>query len=297
MVRLLTVRAAIGAWKRAIAISDKLKWRTWERLAITLAALAALSALAYYNQQTQPAEPSGERSAQNHSYIVSMGINERLDVDRLSEMPFLYVQTDADVIRAALREEESFRPASITVLQHKLEGYEWSRSVPKERVRFLHFAGHGSASTIKPFYFSAATSAFELRPPTIALRARDSYFAPSGGSNISVQALGPGAGDFFYLPQLPRFVPNAVYQVPAAESKSLIAEVQKLVLLCQAIILTIGSLFASFFGWIGYHRGKAEMRLKALQIRKAELELEQMEREAEKARREAAASGIVLVSR
>jgi hypothetical protein len=42
MVRLLTIKAAIAALKRAIAISRKLKPRTWTYLAITQAVLAAL---------------------------------------------------------------------------------------------------------------------------------------------------------------------------------------------------------------------------------------------------------------
>jgi hypothetical protein len=101
--------------------------------------------------------------------------------------------------------------------------------------------------------------------------------------------------DWFYR-RLPRFEPTFVSQPSTSGSRSLLDLLQKLALLFQAIVLTIGSAFASAFGVVSYLRGKADLKLKQLQIREMEIKLENMERERDRALQEAKCSSIILLS-
>jgi len=95
---------------------------------------------------------------------------------------------------------------------------------------------------------------------------------------------------------LPRHEPPSFSQPSAPRDTSLLDLLQKLALLFQAIILTIGSMFASAFGAVSYFRGRADLKLKRLQIREMEIKLENMERERDRAIQEAARSNIILLS-
>jgi hypothetical protein len=103
---------------------------------------------------------------------------------------------------------------------------------------------------------------------------------------------------FLQLPfqQFPRFEPRAVLQVTGGEGKSILDTLVKLMLLFQAIVFTTGSAISSVFVWLGYRRGKLDLRLKELQVREAEIRVENMERDRARAVQEASQSNIVLLS-
>lgn len=113
---------------------------------------------------------------------------------------------------------------------------------------------------------------------------------------VGVSSLWPDLiGDRWHR-RLPQSQPVLVSQPSAPGSTSLLDMLQKLVLLFQTITLTIGSAFASAFGVVSYHRGKADLKLKQLQIREMQIKLENMEQESTRARREATHSSIILLN-
>jgi hypothetical protein len=109
---------------------------------------------------------------------------------------------------------------------------------------------------------------------------------------------GQRVGGFLQLPfrQLPRLEPPTVLKVVGVEGKSLLDMLLKLMLLAQAIVFTIGSAVSSVFAWVGYRRGKLDLKLKELQVREVELRIENMERDRARAAQEDAQSKIVLLS-
>jgi hypothetical protein len=380
MVRLLAVRAAIAALKRAIAISDKLKPRMWMYLILAQVALAALFFWGYYQQaheyRVQPQEksvaqvhyeyteesytqtstsvplaatasdPDGDTLLYTWSTtggrITGDGPNATWDLSGVAPGTYTAlvevddgcgciaytpstnvipgnVATNGQNIWILVRTPatghvalvEPVTPGTWPVNLHtsnsnflaaylalaksrNLTGFDthgWGASSitsdvhPHHEVRALDF-------TIKPFMTAGGGSTLHPQIVSAMMSAED--------TRISTGAFNAGSlwsaliGDLFN-PWLPRFQPNVMMQVSAPEGGSLLGELQKLVVLCQAITLTIGSVFTSIFGWIAYQRGKAEMRLKQLQIRKLELEIEQMEKDAARKEREAANAGIVFV--
>jgi hypothetical protein len=155
-------------------------------------------------------------------------------------------------------------------------GFEVSPTSPVERTSthytVVHFATHGLINS-------------ERR----GLRATPLSIANRGGAL---------RGEFLQLPfrQFRWFQPPAVLQVAGVQDKTLLDTLLKLMLLAQAIVLTVGSAIASAFAWVGYRRGRLDLKLKQLQVREAELRIENMERDRARAVQEATQSKIVLLS-
>jgi hypothetical protein len=95
---------------------------------------------------------------------------------------------------------------------------------------------------------------------------------------------------------LPRRESPFISQPSAPRDTSLLDVLQKLALLFQSIVLATGSIVASVLGVLGYLRGRAELKLKQLQIREMEIKVELLERERNRAIQEAERSRIILLS-
>jgi hypothetical protein len=119
-------------------------------------------------------------------------------------------------------------------------------------------------------------------------------YGTAGGAPRSYNSFASFGGWSF--PSLPSVRPIIVSPGSNTEGQSLFGTLGPIALLLQGIVSTLNALGAFIFGWIAYHRGKADAYLKQLQIRKTELELEQLEREIAKERRETERSGIIIVA-
>ena len=160
--------------------------------------------------------------------------------------------------------------------QATVTGFEVSPTSPVERTlthyAIVHFATHG--------FINSKRQGLRTTPLSIANK---------GGAL---------RGEFLQLPfrQFRWFQPPAVLQVAGVQDKTLLDTLLKLMLLAQAIVLTVGSAIASAFAWVGYRRGRLDLKLKELQVREAELRIENMERDRARAVQEATQSKIVLLS-
>ncbi|HEV7903944.1 MAG TPA: hypothetical protein VGO96_08895 [Pyrinomonadaceae bacterium] len=303
MVRLFVVRALITTLKRAIAISDKLKPRTWAYFAFTQAVVAALCFWGYRHQSQQyvqareesvmlVAVPVKTRSIYGAKSTAKRRVNPRsLNQRSVTSLRMTYKNTRAVAVR-----------------MFYLTGQQLPERSPERRITrdFLRAVqkGEGGDQSASEYGLSTASGAYQI---SYHRNWRDlrGLFGPEDFSEKSqalaaldvlrsARAVGFSSSvwsdlmDEWFYRRLPKFQPTFVSQPDASESTSLLDMMVKMLLLFQAIIFTIGSATSSVFLYLSYQRGKLDLKLKELQLREMEIKLENMERDRTRAVQEAA---------
>jgi len=316
MIRLLAVRIYIAVLQRALAISGKLKPKTWAYVAVTQALLAAICFWGYQSvkRETQPTET---QTAQVHVIDVS---------GSPSSVPIRELNLTAEI-----------QPISIThfyTLDYEVQGFDFSPYVESYQLEpgrgysiYIQGSNFYSASAILAhdynyttvystyynhlgrrltasaphLHFAVQTNgslSWDASAMTSALTSMEE--SRSNGAVSPVGVWSSSVQDFFPLPQLPQYKVPFTMQFSAPESMSLYDMLLKPLLLFQGIIFTIGSALSSVFAWLQYRRGKADLKLKELQISEMQIRIENMERDRARDRarteQEAAQSGIILLS-
>src|ERR1051325_7833672 len=287
MVRLLTIKAYIAVLKRAIAISRKLKPRTWVYLAITQAALAAICFWGYRQLHTPEERPQVNNVPMHRIYV-----------DDTGSYPYWSWASSPSI----LAHEFSVIHFSGHGYDARVRGHNAIiMRVPSERNNncFILLSHHLNPRELNVsdyhMHFSTERSASLLNRQIAAMMisAEDSSFSRTARSLDVWDAMIQG---IFPLPRLPRYDVPVVLQFSATGGTSALDALMKPLLLIQGIFLTVGSALSSIFAWIQYQRGKVDLKLKKLQIREMEIRLENMERDRARAREAEARSGIILLS-
>jgi hypothetical protein len=301
MVRLLAYRASAAALKRALSISDRLTPQGWKYLAITQAILAVFSFCVYSHIQEREVRPV-ERE-------VLQSIHFKSYPDGLTDLDLFVYDAATTRTRSIISEqlirstvsERAFSPNGKTVVtidpaaSWALLGLKlWTDDMTVSDIDFS--TSRAQAGRIDVFNFYSHAYAHVGSDTALMALGHIHLRASAPASTAKPLLYQGGVSDWPRIPNLPRFEPDVLYSLSPPTNTSLLDSLQKLLLLIQGIVLTIGSVFASVFGYIGYHRGKIDLKLKQIQVRTAELELERLQREVERERREAERAGIVVVS-
>jgi hypothetical protein len=293
MIRMLTVRLCVRVWRRAIKISDALSPSTWKLLAVVQALLAVFAFWAYHVMQTK-APGLGSPLAK---VVQAPTENPRAD---LSHFPVvLAAPTSGSPVPTISSYQWTATPSSAQPFSGTITGTNFI--VGGSQVWFC--VNDSSACHQHNAIITSAGDCVNLTMRNVMLgagswqvRADDGPFkyGTPGGAPRSYNSFASFGGWSF--PSLPSVRPIIVSPGSNTEGQSLFGTLAPIALLLQGIVSTLNALGAFVFGWIAYHRGKADAYLKQLQIRKTELELEQLEREIAKERREAERSGIIIVT-
>lgn len=277
MVRLLIVRTTIAVLKQTIATSQRLRPRTWICLAVILALLAYQCFLDY--QQAQPhvvlaQEKRGEQF--NYSYCDTTNVTTGMETK------------DVNTRRATARKRKKHDARTVSIRKAYFIGQTLRELRPVQRKELR--SKLESLLTSPGHKFSTAAGKYQM----VYYRNWRSLYGLLYLEDVSASSQGSDLMGEQFRRWIPQHQPTFVSLPSAPGSTSLLEALQRLVLLFQAIVFTIGSIFASALGVVGYLRGKADLKLKRLQIREMELKLERMERE--RAIEEAAQIKVILAS-
>jgi hypothetical protein len=261
MVRLAVLRASITLWKRAISISDLLKPSTWKRLAIVQAMLA----VTFFGLYLTPGVSEQE--------IPPVHIT-----DVRPQVPLTVVAPQISIIgreHLAVSQGQSFNLS--------INGSNFDAAVSVD-VEFLNATSSANA------IWGSMDSSYWMFVGGHSMAQENRYLARGITNPTSESAAS--------LPSPPNSANKSpvVTQMRPPPQMSLLQTAQAAVLLTQGVFMTIGSIFASVFGWVGYRRGKADLLLKQLQVRELQLKVEKMERDRERELEEITKSGIILCS-
>jgi hypothetical protein len=302
MLRLLAVRAYIVTLKRAVTISDRYHPRTWMLSAVTQAIVAALCFWGYQNLPKQQLQIAKQNVAPTYK-IYS-------DKSESTGWEFSARKTASSKINSY---NWSVTPKSNQVFSGKITGTGFgSRTQVRLNVESMNacvqrqLAGITARSVTSlsacntslgrgSYQFAISDSGLDMEHKSVADSCKlvkdftGERRYEDGMQVASVEA------DNALNPQVPLHKSIVVFQFSAPERTSPFDALLKPVLLIQAIFLTIGSALGSIFAWLGYRRGRADLKLKELQIREMEIKLENMERDRARAVQEAKQSGIILL--
>jgi hypothetical protein len=258
MVRLFILRFSIMVWKIAINVSDAFKPSTWKKIAIVQAVLAALFFCMYGVQVAdEPSIPP---------------LFAQLD------LPAPPISTSTQGFDYAISPDNliAYAKATSGARTVGIRTFEWSTSEMRSSIGFssIYSTGLKNCADCDVVLLTVSSS-----PQNGGV-----YLSESASSKRLVSL---GGWDVAALYR---------YSRQAVPQRSLLDTAQRILTLVQALSLTSGSIFATLFGWVAYHRGKAELKLKQLQIREIEARLNQMERDRQRQLDEAAKSCIILVS-
>jgi hypothetical protein len=260
MFKLLVLRASIALWKRTISISDLLKPTTWKTLAIVQAMLA----VAFFGLYLAPVASEHEIPPV-HITHVRPPVPLKVVAPKISLI-------DAEVLTASKDQRGNL---SINGSSFDLAGSS-----------HIEFWEYSSDANIANWASMDAGSVQFVMAHSLPRENRYLSSGVANPSNLSDSSLPK--------PSISADKPPVVIQTPPPPQLSLLQTIQAVVLLFQGVFMAIGSIFASVFAWVGYHRGKADLLLKQLQVRELQLKVEKMERDREL--QEAATSAIILCS-
>jgi hypothetical protein len=261
MIRLLAIRVHIAVLKRAIAISNKLEPRTWVYLAVTQALMAALCFWGYWQSPNRTMRPVEQSTVRYHN----------IDSDRSGSM--------VNVWQILLPVTKSNHP----VIEN---------TSPGEIASGESFACELSGSAFMR-HFSVIVKYNLERDSLCAERMNAGDYSTAKTKPFLTMDSMMFASYSFRQTSQPEVI---VMQLSSPENKSQIDAWLKSMMLLQGIFVTIGSALGSVFAWLSYRRGKADLRLKELQVREMEIKIDNMERDRARAVQEAQHSGIILLS-
>jgi hypothetical protein len=259
MLELFILLVYIAALQWALAFSKKLKPRTWVYLALTQGLLAAFCFWGYY-QALRYEMPIAEQSA-------SLVLYRDIDATWSSEPTKRIALVSGDCPEPAVLYFGSARSRSVRLVEMRTGIY----NLLMRNYRSRHFATHGVLFT--PNHRTENHIRWQL--PSRHFRSVTEDFFPFWRSVPSQRPV--------------------ILRMNVPEGTSLLDTWLKPMLLLQGIIFTIGSALTSVFAWVGYQRGKADLKLKQLQIREMEIRLENIELDRARAVRESTQSHIILL--
>ncbi|HEV7682944.1 MAG TPA: hypothetical protein VGO68_12520 [Pyrinomonadaceae bacterium] len=310
MLRLLTLRLSIAVWKRSLAISKKLRVRTWIALAAIHACLAIGLFWAYqaksvpesaippvYHAKVQPVplpavKAELEFAWSHEALIVSPG--QAMSWTGADCPSFALLSFD----RGHMTPTDRISWSAMSILAHEYaHDFTEDKHTPYSSRAFLigtDFVMGGSPSR----WTAGSDLDAHLLSAELARGSRTVFFYAGHGVALRDTAL---TLDFQVNPsrlpiKLPDFGRTVVVQAPSYDRPYLFESVERWRIFICGVIATLAALVYLFFAWEKRKREKAEAVLTALQIEKVRLEVALLKQQWEKAEQETQKSEIILLS-
>lgn len=264
MIKLFILRCSVAAWRTAISVGTALQPATWRKVAAAQALLALLLLAGYWFLPQRDVKLPPVR------YVEVKRMSP--GTDRLIALGSVSPQSRWASFTAGPN-GATLNPANALVWHSGSDVSAFSAVISGANVQ------------------TTGAGPFRLEFGEVSDGHGTTYGVGSPAALGSDENLLPGV---WKRPPLSGGSPSSMVQVPSVEQQSFLDTIQKLLFLCQGVSMMIGSIFASIFGWISYHRGKADLKLKQLQILELEARLECQERERQRQLAELAKSGIII---